>query len=385
MKRVCIWCQTWESGGIEAFLNNVLQHIDLSDLQIDIVADALKKSVFTDGLESLGITFRELSGSPRAIAQNYRHFAKLLDERHYDVIHLNVFQALPLAYLSLAKRKSIPLRIAHSHNTMLRQSRTRQFKLGIHKLASRIFAKDATDLWACSDAAARFMFPATLLRGKGYQFIPNGIDLRRFRFDAEEREKVREQLRLEKAFVIGNVGRLCFQKNQNFLLDIFAQIYAKDTSARLLLVGEGEALEELKDKAAKLSLVEAVLFFGTTPHVEQLFWAMDVFVFPSVFEGLGIVAIEAQAAGLPTICSDSVPQEAFVSSLARQMPLSASAQQWADAVLAAKDVRPAADAIREIADNGFDIFDVSRDIRQVFYSKKFSGLKTRQGMRKVSG
>lgn len=366
MKRVCIYCQTWESGGIEAFLSNLMLHMDLSGLRIDIVADAIKKSIFTDRLEALGITFRELSGSTRALVRNYRCFAKLLDEQRYDVLHLNIFQALPLAYLSLARRKKIPLRIAHSHNTMLRRSRTRRLKLGLHKLARRLFTKDATHLWACSGAAARFMFPAALLNEKNYQFIPNGIDLRRFRLNEAKREKTRKELHLEDAFVIGHVGRLCFQKNQSFLLDIFALVYRQDASARLLLVGEGEALEELEEKAARLSLSDAVIFYGTTPQVERLLWAMDVFVFPSVFEGLGIAVIEAQAAGLPTICSDGVPREALASSLARQIALASSVKQWAQMIFAVRDRPSGCDPMGQLTAGGFDIGQVSSYVKKVY-------------------
>lgn len=369
MKKVCIYCQTWESGGIEAFLNNILQHMDLSNLQIDIVMDVLKESVFTGGLRALGITFRELSGSQRNLIQNYRRFAKLLNEQDYDVLHLNVFQALPLAYLSLAKRKGILLRIAHSHNTMLRKSRTRLLKLGVHKLASCFFAKYASDLWACSSDAAKFMFPAALLGERKFQFIPNGIDLCRFQFDAVEREKIRKQLHLEKAFVIGNVGRFCFQKNQSFLLDIFAQVYAQDASARLLLVGEGEMLAKLKERAERLFISNAVIFYGITPHVEKLLWAMDVFVFPSVFEGLGIVAIEAQAAMLPTICSDGVPREALSSNLARQIPLAAPAEQWAQTILAVRNRPSGSNSVEQLMDNGFDIRQVSSSIEKIYLSE----------------
>lgn len=369
MKRICIYCQTWESGGIEAFLNNILQHMDLSEMQIDIVTDSLKKSVFTTGLKARGIIFRELSGSPRALMQNYRRFAKLLDEQRYDVVHLNVFQALPLSFLFLAKQRGVCCRIAHSHNTMLRQSRTRQLKLGIHRLAKRLFARDATELWACSDAAARFMFPAMLLKEKNYRFIANGIDLRRFRLDSARRDKIRKQLHLEENFVIGNVGRLCFQKNQSFLLDIFAQVHTQDTSARLLLVGEGEALAEIKEKAARLSLSDEVIFYGTTLRVEQLLWSMDVFVFPSVFEGLGIAAIEAQAAGLPTICSDGVPRETLATSLAQRIPLDAPVEQWARTILALQNRPTGFDPEEQLKAVGFDIGQVSSSIENVYRSE----------------
>lgn len=365
MRRICIYCQTWESGGIEAFINNILQHMDLSELEIDVVVDSLKGSVFTKRLETLGITFHELSGSQRRLIQNYRLFARLLDERKYDVIHLNVFQALPLAYLSLAKNRGIPIRIAHSHNTMLRRSKTRLLKMGMHRIAKSIFARKATDFWACSAAAAKFMFPKSLLLNPEYQVILNGIDMQRFHFNAEGRELARKRLKIEGAFVVGNVGRLCFQKNQSFLLDIFARVHEDIPSARLLLIGEGEDLAELKEKAMRLQINDNVIFYGTTGCVEELLWAMDVFVFPSVFEGFGIVAIEAQAAGLPTICSDRVPQEVFASSLSQRVPLNASTEQWAKEICA-RQVDRREDACADLCKKGFDIYSVTKTVYETY-------------------
>ena len=337
MKRICIYCPTWESGGIEAFISNIIQHMDLSGLEIDIVVDKLKNSVFTEKVESLGIVFKELSGKQRAVFQNYRLLSKLMDERKYDVLHLNVFQALPMAYLLLAKQKGIPLRIAHSHNTMLRKSKTYHLKIAIHCLARLLFTKNATDLWSCSSIAAGFMFNKTQIREKKIQFIPNGIDLQRFQFCQEKRDTLRTKLKLENAFVIGNIGRLCEQKNQSFLLDVFAQIYRGEKLSRLLLVGEGDALVELKKKAVRLGISEHVTFYGTSEHVEELLWAMDVFAFPSRFEGLGIVAVEAQAAGLPVVCSEQVPEEAIVS-YAIRLPLD-KVDIWSEALIQQKGKR----------------------------------------------
>ena len=130
MRRICIYCQTWESGGIEAFINNILQHMDLSELEIDVVVDSLKGSVFTKRLETLGITFHELSGSQRRLIQNYRLFARLLDERKYDVIHLNVFQALPLAYLSLVLAPGENRHFEPGENSQLWPDRNRQYVPG---------------------------------------------------------------------------------------------------------------------------------------------------------------------------------------------------------------------------------------------------------------
>ena len=140
VRRICIYCQTWESGGIEAFIYNILTHMEISGLEIDIVVEVQKESVFTNRLKARGIRFRELSGSHRRPTENYRRFAKLMGEQRYDVLHLNVFQALQLSYLHLAKKLGIPVRIAHSHNTMLRRSKTRVLKMGIHKMCGASWA-----------------------------------------------------------------------------------------------------------------------------------------------------------------------------------------------------------------------------------------------------
>ena len=302
----------------------------------------------------------------RSLIQNWNSFACLMKKQNYDVLHLNIFQALPLAYLVLAKNKGISLRIAHSHNTMLRKSRTRALKMVIHRLARALFSRNASMLWACSEDAAKFMFPIELLKKREYQIVPNGIDLERFQLNSTERECIRRQLGLEDAFVIGNVGRLCEQKNQKFLLEVFAHIHDKDPSTRLLLIGEGEDSDRLKEKAERLQISDAVLFYGTTTEIERLFWAMDVFVFPSKFEGFGIVAIESQAAGLPTLCSDRVPKEALASNLACQVPLSASVEQWAKRILEERGKRKKENVVDQLITKGFDVTQVSSSILKTY-------------------
>ena len=241
--------------------------------------------------------------------------------RKYDVLHLNVFQAQAMMYLPLAKRNHIPIRIVHSHNTALRKSRTQLLKLWIHYGARLFFSGYATDWWACSSVAAHFMFSNRVIAPKTYCFVPNGIDLKKFQFDPQIRQKKRTELRLEHHFVIGNVGRLCFQKNQIFLLNLFPAVLREIPESKLLLVGAGDNLLELRQLAAGLGISDHVIFYGTSDHVEQLLWAMDIFAFPSRFEGLGIGVVEAQAAGLPAVCSDQVPPEAIVSPNTVCLPL----------------------------------------------------------------
>lgn len=307
--KVCCFCERWESGGIESFLCNVFLHMDLASVQIEIVAPEILGSIFTEPLQREGVRFIQLSGKQQKLWTNYRMFCMLLRRKQYDVVHLNIFHGLSLYYAYLAKRAGVPVRIAHSHNAALRKSRTRIIKQLVHDMMKELFINNATDLWACSKSAAEFLFSRKVLKNKGFQFVPNGIDTERFHFNAAVRKRVRRELGLEEKFVIGNIGRLCYQKNQDFLLDVFDGVFRQRPESRLLLVGEGEAEAMLRQKAEHLGLSDAVIFYGTSSHAEHLLWVMDIFAFPSRFEGLGIAAVEAQASGLPVLCAENLPGE----------------------------------------------------------------------------
>ena len=275
MRHIGLFCERWESGGIEALLYNILQRMDREVLRVDIVAAALEESLYTKPLEEQGVCFFQLSGSLRKPLENRRRFKALLAERRWDVLHVNAFQSLSLSYLKLAAESGIPVRIAHGHNTALRRSLTKPLKLLIHAAARERYTPYATDLWACSENAAGFIFSKKELRQRGFQFIPNGIDTERFRFDPAEREAVRRELGLTEAFVIGNVGRLCAQKNQVFLLEVLAELIKETPAARLLLVGEGEDRPRLERKAQRLGVSDRVLFPGNRRDVERLYWTME--------------------------------------------------------------------------------------------------------------
>lgn len=364
-KRICCFCETWESGGIESFLYNVLTHMDLRQIEVDIVAARLRDSVFTAELEKRGIRFYQLSGSPRSLGRNFRQFRLLLRERRYDVLHLNIFQGLALYYARVAKEEGVPIRIAHSHNTDLRKSGTRWLKLRLHRWAKKRYAGDAVDLWACSKAAAEFLFPSALLGERGFRFIPNGIDTERFRFDPPGRAAARAELGLDGKFVIGNIGRLCYQKNQEFLLEVFTAVWRRAPESRLLLVGGGEQRTALEQKAAALGIRDAVIFYGVSDHVERLLWAMDVFVLPSRFEGLPVTGVEAQASGVPCLFSDAITRECKAAETTAYLPLAAGPEAWADAILQAEkqeaDRRSGISAVRKA---GFDIRDVARLVEE---------------------
>jgi len=368
-RKVCCFCEKWESGGIESFLHNVIMRMDLSRLEVDIVAAQVCESVFTSELEKKGVRFYELSGSQHKLGQNHKIFKRLLRERQYDAVHLNIFQGLSLYYAYLAKKTGVLVRIAHSHNSALRQSRTKWLKLFLHNLAKKILAENATEYWACSKLAAEFMFlPKNL---KKYEFIPNGIDIERFRFNDEVRKKICKDLGIEDKLVIGNVGRLCYQKNQEILLDIFAEVQTQNPESVLLLVGEGELKVDLQQKAERLGIADKVIFYGVTDKVQNLLWAMDVFVMPSRFEGLPVTAVEAQAAGLPCILSDRITRECGLTENTVFLSFDAKKELWLKAIneLSSKNLSRAKGA-GVIRSAGFAVEDVAQRIEKVYLGLK---------------
>ena len=361
-KKICCFCDRWASGGIEVFLHNLLQQADMTKLEVDVVAASLEKNQLSEQLRAKGVNFIQLSGSLRNIMGNHRKFRQLLRQRQYDVVHLNLYQGLSLSYGRIARQEGVPVRIAHSHNTALRDCPTKALKLLLHRFGRRCFTKDATALWACSEAAADFLFDR-----REFTWVPNGIDTRRFRFDPAVREALRQKMGLTDCLVLGNVGRLCAQKNQIFLLDIFAQLMQMRPDSRLLLVGDGEDRKKLERRAGALGISGQVIFRGHAQQVEQLLWVMDVFLMPSLFEGLPLAAIEAQAAGLPVLCARCLSPEIKMTEHLDVLPVDIGSKPWADRVLEliSREIHRE-QAFAAVRSAGFDTVTVAQQIMEFY-------------------
>lgn len=369
-KKVCIYCEKWSSGGIESFIYNILSSgiIDPSHFEVDIIAAEIDdNSVFTNRLKERGISFYKLSGNRYNVLLNVIKISLLLKVKRYDVIHINAYHALSMCYAWVAKQNSIQVRIVHSHNSTIKKGKFYGISSIAHKISKRLFASNATQLLACSKQASNFMFSKSALYRCGWRFIPNGIDTERFIFSQKKRAEVRNCLGLTNHLVIGNVGRLSYQKNQEFLIRIFAEVQKRCSDSVLLLVGEGEEKSNLKKRAETYTIPGTVLFCGVTNRVEYLLWAMDVFAFPSHFEGLGISLIEAQCAGLPVVCSDRIPQEAIILDTTHSLSLSKSAAEWADSIIEAKN--QVVDRLKCgecVIKNGFSIQNTARLIKYCY-------------------
>ena len=381
MIRVCIFCEKWGSGGIESFLLNAIEHMDGGKINFTVVASKIESQLYIHRLKACNICIIELSGSLRKLSKNHRMFRHVLSCGKFDVIHLNIYHALSMYYAVEAKRLGIQRCIIHSHNNALRPSKTRMIKQAVHCLSKYAFVHTAMDFWACSGDAAAFMFPTRVLRKKTVSFVPNGIELQRFQKNLSVRNRIRNSMGFKGCFVIGNVGRLCPQKNQLFLLEIFSRLEKKNPHSRLLLIGEGSDEQKLRQKARELHILDKVVFYGVSKRVEELYWAMDIFVFPSTFEGLGIAAIEAQAAGLPTICSNYVPAEAIATPLACQVNLAEGADVWAEKILAFRCAE-ACEYQMELLRQGYEIREVAQKIEKVYSGEEQSRVLFRPVERK---
>lgn len=254
--------------------------------------------------------------------------------------HIDSMSYLPLL---AGKKAGIPVRIAHSHNTSL----DKDFKYLLKQYFRFRVRGVVTHRFACGQEAGRFLFGR-----KDFLVIPNAVDARRFSYDAGVRAAKRQALELDGKFVVGHVGRLSYQKNHKFLIPIFAQVAKQEPNALLLLIGVGEKEAEIREQVCQLGLENAVRFLGSRSDVNELYQAMDVFVMPSLFEGIPVVGIEAQFAGLPCIFSDKVPQEVMFTDNCQSLSLQASAGEWAQQLLATRDRQRGTE---QIINAGYDI------------------------------
>lgn len=343
-------------GGLETMLMNYYRHIDRTKVQFDFLTHRKERHEYDDEIERLGgVIYRLPRLNPWSPGYHSALNNFFRDHREYKIVHSHIdcMSGIPL---KAAKEAGIPVRIAHSHSN----GQDKNFKYILKLYYKRNIPNVATQLFACSEAAGKWMFG-----NHEFTVLPNAIDIGKYTFDKQVREEVRKQFGLTDELVVGHVGRFSAVKNHEFLLDLFEKIYQKNGNSKLLLVGGGSLEDELKTKAHQMRIEENVIFAGIRSDVANCMQAMDVFVLPSLYEGLGIVAIEAQAAGLPCCLSDTVSREAAVTDLAKFYTLKDGADAWAKWVCDCSQTarKDTSDDLRE---KGYDIESATHKI-QDFY------------------
>lgn len=352
MDRVLVVGFTNNLGGVESLIYTYYQNIDRSRLQFDFLVN-VDHVPFRHEIEALSGRFfvipqktKDIIGYKRALHAFFEEHAK-----EYCAFWYNSNSLANLDYLIYAERYGIPKRIVHSHNTM--ETRGKLYQM-FHAVNKKRAQKLATDYWACSPDAGRFFYDRNIMDSSKFKVINNAIDISKFQPAPQRRKQWRERLGLtDKMMVFGNVGRLSYQKNHIFLMQAFELVVNKNPNARLLLIGTGELEQEVREQVKQLHLENNVQFLGRQTDVAGIMQAMDAFVMPSHYEGLPISALEAQAAGLPCVFSDTITRDIQMSPNSTFVSIS-SPKQWCDAMLQAAGLEKT-DNSEAIRKNGYDI------------------------------
>lgn len=317
------------ANGVASFVMNYLRNLDHNAVQIDIVSYEEGASPYYSEVKSFGGTVYFLP-SIKNLPLHIKMCNQILNEGQYSVIHDNTLHiSIPIMWC--AKRKGIPVRILHSHssklsNTVVKELRNRAF-LPVLKSIS-------TDYAACSNLAGKTMFG-----NRPFTVIPNVVNAEIFKFEPSDRERIRSEMNATSKFVIGTVGRMSIEKNPYFAIDIFKKLLNEIPNAEYWWVGSGPLDSAIKDYVSEQGLADKVRLLGSRDDVALLYQGMDTFFLPSKFEGLGLVCLEAQAAGLPCIVADSVPAEVNITQEVIFVPLKASKNEWTTSFTRTMNIR----------------------------------------------
>lgn len=317
-------------GGSQAFVMNMYRNIDRSKVQFDFVVTPETKEGFYDEITNLG---GKIFSCPRYKVTNHIQYNKWWDDffnehPEYKVIHGHVRSTASI-YLKIAKRHGL-VTITHSHSTSNGN--------GISAIVKRIMQlpirKQADYLFACSDKAGKWLYGEKAITQQNYYMIPNGVDLKRFEFDVNKRNQMRMTLGIKKdMMILGHIGRLSTPKNHKFLLNVFNKYHKINSNSKLLLVGDGELFDCIKEHIDKLNISDAVIMTGSKQNTEDYYQVMDIFVFPSLWEGLPVSVVEAQANGLQCLISDVITHDVDLTDLIQYLPL--DEELWLGAIVEA--------------------------------------------------
>lgn len=327
-----------DRGGIETMIMNLYRNIDRTKIQFDFLAHYGREAAYNDEIRSMGGRIYEM---PALRDDTHIYYWRLIEyiialnkffksHPEYKIIHCHMTNTASI-YMPIAKKYGVTCRISHSHST--------KGKAGMLGVVTNILQKHiykyATDYFACSKAAAHWFYPKNAIDEGKIKIIPNSVDAEKFSFNQEKRICMRKTLGITDKLVIGCVGRFRPEKNQVFLLDVLQAVLKKGEDAVLLFAGEGECEEQVKALAKQKGIAERTLFLGMRTDIPELMQAMDVFTLPSLWEGLPVVGVEAQAAGLHCVVSDTVTQEMNALGVVDYISLKASPEEWANHIIAA--------------------------------------------------
>lgn len=364
MKKVLCLIGSMNAGGAETFLMKVYRMIDKSKYQMDFCVNVQEKGYYDDEIYALGGKIFHIPSKSENVKAFKKQLADIIQKEKYEYVFRITSNCAGFMDLKIAKKAGARVCSARSSNSS--DGNSIKAKI-VHRLGRWLYGKYVDVKFAPSVLAAEYTFGRKAVSKGQLSLLHNGVDLNVFHFDQAGRENIRKEFGVSPSqTVIGHIGRFAEQKNHDFLLDIFYQIYTQDNNAVLLLVGKGELENQIREKIKALGLEQNVIFAGVRSDVPQLLSAMDVFVFPSFYEGMPNTVIEAQATGLPCIIADTITKEADITGLVQYLSLKDTSEKWASFALNAIS-KERKDTKSDFINNKYDIESVAQEfVRLVF-------------------
>lgn len=352
-------------GGAESFVMNLYRNIDRENVQFDFVIHTDELGDFYDEIIALG---GRVYHCPRYFGKNHLEYKRwwkrfLLDHPEYKLLHSHVRSTASI-YFRIAKKMGC-VTISHSHSTSSGKGFSAVVK-GIYQYPLRHISDY---LFACSEESGKWLFGEKAIHSERFKVLKNVIDLDKCSFEPAIRAQYRNEMKLKDKTVFIHVGRLHPAKNHMFLIDVFEQVHKKNPNSVLLIVGDGELKDSIKSKIDEMRLTECVKMLGSRGDVGNLLQAADCFLFPSLWEGVPLTVIEAQAAGLPCFVSDKVTDDVCVSDLVTRISLDVGASVWSDIIFDCEFARK--DVVHNIIDAGYDSWTLAEWLT-AFYMKQAS-------------
>jgi glycosyltransferase involved in cell wall biosynthesis len=352
-------------GGAETMIMHLYRHIDRNKIQFDFIVHTEEKCAFDDEIEQLGGRIYRI---PRYSGKNHFIYKRawrdfFIKYPEYKIIHGHVRSTASI-YLGIAKRYGL-ITIAHSHNT----SSGKGFSAIAKNILQHSIRYTADYLFACSRLAGEWLFGEKACMSEKFFILNNAIEAKKFIFNVNIRAKKRKEFQIEDKFVIGHIGRFHTQKNHKFLIDIFEKVHDRNKNAVLLLIGDGELRNLIAKKVDALGLTGSVIFTGIRSDIPELLQAMDIFVFPSLYEGLPVTLVEAQAAGLKIIAADTITEEIKLTNLVDFVQLTDSTSYWAEKVLQYTYGYERTNAYSEICKAGYDVKENAKWLEEFYLNE----------------
>lgn len=352
-----------KSGGIDKYLLNFLTKVSNEEVRIDFLTNEIDVELQTE-LKKFHSNLYAIANLKHPVSQ-YRQVCKIIKEGQYDAVYLNISTAIDCIAAIAAKHSGVERRMIHSHSSGNDCESTLQRNIFdfVNKCCRLFLYKYGTELYGCSIEAGEWIFPKKIVHSSQFHVIHNAVERKKFEYNIEKRQRIRKELGIKEGHVFGHVGNFCYQKNHYFLIDIFEEIHKQDANSVLVLAGDGIRFHQVEQIIARKGLNNSVKLLGRRKDADLLYQAMDAFIFPSNFEGLGIVGIEAQSAGLPCFMSAQVPKECKITEKCYFLSLKFSADYWAKEILDKTGKREAAKFLENAVN--YDLVNQEKELFQL--------------------